>query len=62
MIPSFEEMVLELNDLPNVLVYASEQPNEWGVIVDRKFKLKVSSDSPSDEFLCLYIQLNPASK
>jgi hypothetical protein len=57
MIPSFEEMVFELNDLANVLVFESEQPGEWGVIVDGKFKLKVNSEAPCDEFLCLYVQL-----
>jgi hypothetical protein len=47
----------ELNDLPNVLVYESAQPGEWGVIVNSEFKLKVDSNNPSDEFLRLYIDM-----
>lgn len=40
---SFIEMVTELNDLENVFIYESAQPDEWGVIVDSTFQFKMKA-------------------
>jgi hypothetical protein len=55
-IPTVGEMILELNDLFDVLIYKSSQPYQWGIIWNRKFIGIVDERNPSDGFLQFYIE------
>lgn len=50
MVPTFEEIVLELNGLKNVNVLATEEVEVWRVYKDEMFQFTVNKLEPSDEF------------
>lgn len=56
MVPTFEEIVLELNGLKNVNVLATEEVEVWRVYKDEMFQFTVNKLEPSDEFLEFYVR------
>jgi hypothetical protein len=55
MVPSFFEILFELNKKTNITIYKSAQQNEWGIIKDHMFLITVSETEPHDEFLEFYV-------